>query len=56
MRNNIVEKRMNMKEIKVKLLVIFTLVLTTLGLAGCGKKDYKTFPDKYTLSSVDVEA
>lgn len=43
-----------MKEIKVKLLVIFTLVLTTLGLAGCGKKDYKTFPDKYTLSSVDV--
>lgn len=43
-----------MKEKKVKLLVIFTLVLTTLGLAGCGKKDYKTFPDKYTLSSVDV--
>lgn len=43
-----------MKEKKVKLLVIFTLLLTTLGLAGCGKKDYKTFPDKYTLSSVDV--
>ena len=54
MRNNIVEKRMNMKEKKVKLLVIFTLVLIALGLAGCGKKNYKTFPDKYTLSSVDV--
>lgn len=43
-----------MKEKKVKLLVIFTLVLIALGLAGCGKKNYKTFPDKYTLSSVDV--
>ena len=25
-----------------------------LGMAGCGKKAYKTFPEKYKLASVDV--
>ena len=28
--------------------------MRSMGMAGCGKKAYKTFPEKYKLASVDV--
>lgn len=43
-----------MKKTNVKLLVVFACVLGALGMAGCGKKNYATFPEKYSLASVDV--
>ena len=43
-----------MKKKSVKLLVALVCVLMALGIAGCGKKTYKTFPEKYKLASVDV--
>ena len=43
-----------MKKKSVKLLVALACALMTLGMAGCGKKAYKTFPEKYKLASVDV--
>lgn len=43
-----------MKKKNIKLLVVLACVLMALGMAGCGKKAYKTFPEKYKLASVDV--
>ena len=43
-----------MKKKSIKLLVVLACVLMALGMAGCGKKAYKTFPEKYKLASVDV--
>ncbi len=43
-----------MKKKNVKLLVVFACVLGALGMTGCGKKNYDTFPEKYSLASVDV--
>lgn len=43
-----------MKKESIKLLVVLACVLMALGMAGCGKKAYKTFPEKYKLASVDV--
>ena len=43
-----------MKKKSIKLLVVLACVLMALGMAGCGKKAYKTFPEKYNLASVDV--
>lgn len=43
-----------MKKKSIKLLVVLACVLMELGMAGCGKKAYKTFPEKYKLASVDV--
>ena len=43
-----------MKKKSVKLLVALACALMALGMAGCGKKAYKTFPEKYKLASVDV--
>ena len=44
-----------MKKKSIKLLVVLACVFMALGMAGCGKKAYKTFPEKYKLASVDVE-
>lgn len=43
-----------MKKKNIKLLVVLACVLMALGMSGCGKKAYKTFPEKYKLASVDV--
>lgn len=43
-----------MKKKSVKFLVALVCALMALGIAGCGKKAYKTFPEKYKLASVDV--
>mgnify|MGYP004582219477 FL=1 len=43
-----------MKKSNVKLLLVGACVLGALGMAGCGKKNYDTFPEKYSLASVDV--
>lgn len=43
-----------MKKKSIKLLVVLACVLMALGMAGCGKKAYKTFPEKYKLASFDV--
>lgn len=43
-----------MKKKSIKFLVVLACVLMALGMAGCGKKAYKTFPEKYKLASVDV--
>ena len=43
-----------MKKKSIKLLVVLACVLMALGMASCGKKAYKTFPEKYKLASVDV--
>ena len=43
-----------MKKESIKLLVVLACVLMALGMAGCGKKAYKTVPEKYKLASVDV--
>lgn len=43
-----------MKKKSIILLVVLACVLMALGMAGCGKKAYKTFPEKYKLASVDV--
>lgn len=43
-----------MKKKSVKLIVALVCALMALGIAGCGKKAYKTFPEKYKLASVDV--
>lgn len=43
-----------MKKKSIKLLVVLACVLMALGMAGCGKKAYKTLPEKYKLASVDV--
>lgn len=43
-----------MKKKSVKLIVALVCALMALGMAGCGKKAYKTFPEKYKLASVDV--
>ena len=43
-----------MKKKSIKLLVVLACVLMALGMAGYGKKAYKTFPEKYKLASVDV--
>ena len=43
-----------MKKKSIKLLVVLACVFMALGMAGCGKKAYKTFPEKYKLASVDV--
>ncbi len=43
-----------MKKKSIKLLVVLACVLMALGMAGCGKKAYKTIPEKYKLASVDV--
>lgn len=43
-----------MKKKSIKLLVVLACVLMALGMAGCGKKAYKTFPEKHKLASVDV--
>ena len=43
-----------MKKKSIKLLVVLACVLMALGMAGCGKKAYKTFPEKYKLASIDV--
>lgn len=43
-----------MKKKNIKLLVVLACVLMALGMSGCGKKAYKTFPEKYKLVSVDV--
>lgn len=43
-----------MKKKSIKLLVVLACVLMALGMAGCGKKAYKTFHEKYKLASVDV--
>ena len=45
-----------MKKKSIKLLVVLACVLMALGMAGCGKKAYKTFPEKYKLASVDVRS
>ena len=43
-----------MKKSNVKLLLVGACVLGALGMAGCGKKNYDTFPEKYSLASIDV--
>lgn len=43
-----------MKKSNVKLLLVGACVLGALGMTGCGKKNYDTFPEKYSLASVDV--
>ena len=43
-----------MKKSNVKLLLVGACVIGALGMAGCGKKNYDTFPEKYSLASVDV--
>ena len=43
-----------MKKSNVKLLLVGACVLGALVMTGCGKKNYDTFPEKYSLASVDV--
>ena len=43
-----------MKKKNLVFLVIFACLLMAVGIVGCGKKEYKTFPDKYSLASVEV--
>lgn len=38
-----------MKKESIKLLVVLACVLMALGMAGCGKKAYKTFPESTSL-------
>ena len=39
-----------MKKKSVKLIVALVCALMALRIAGCGKKAYKTFPEKYKLA------
>ncbi len=43
-----------MKKKYVKLLVVLACAIAAVGMAGCGKKNYDKFPEKYSLASVDV--
>lgn len=43
-----------MKKKYVKLLVVLACAIVAMGMAGCGKKNYDKFPEKYSLASVDV--
>lgn len=38
-----------MKKKNIKLLVVLACVLMALGMSGCGKKAYKTFPESTSL-------